>query len=90
MLGLRVGSVDNPSAGRLHRAVEDILRTQGIAVSAARLHEDPERAAAATRHPLEAGHRRIAYLGDDMDIQTARERNQGFLQPLPRTNTAVC
>jgi len=126
--------------------VEDILLTQGIAVFAASLHEDPERersivreflrrrvdglilstvsknqsylfseiergtpivfvdrapngmevdtvtssnaegAAAATRHLIEAGHRRMAYLGDDMDIQTARERNRGFLQELSRTD----
>ena len=129
--------------------MEDILLTQGIAVFAASLHEDPERersivreflrqrvdglilstvsknqsylfseiergtpivfvdrapngievdtvtssntqgAAAATRHLIEAGHRRIAYLGDDMDIQTARERNRGFLQGLSRTGITV-
>jgi LacI family transcriptional regulator len=129
--------------------VEDILLTQGIAVFAASLHEDPERersivrkflrrrvdglilstvgknqsylfseiergtpivfvdrapngievdtvtssnaegAAAATRHLMEAGHRRIAYLGDDMDIQTAREGNRGFLQGLSRTGITV-
>lgn len=45
-----------------------------------------EGAAAATRHLIEAGHRRMAYLGDDMDIQTARERNRGFLQELSRTD----
>ena len=44
-----------------------------------------EGAAAATGQLSEAGHRRIAYLGDDMDIQTARERNRGFLQESSRT-----
>ena len=32
----------------------------------------------ATRHLLERGHRRIAFLGDRADIQTARERRRGF------------
>lgn len=142
--GLLVGSVDNPFAGQLQRAVEDALAAQGIAVFAASLDEDPERersivreflrrrvdglilttvsknqsylfsevergtpivfvdrapngidvdavissnaegAAAATRHLIGAGHRRIAYLGDHMDIQTARERNRGFVQELSK------
>jgi len=90
MLGLLVGSVDNPSAGQLHRAVEDIPLTEAIAVFAASLHEDPERAAAATRHPVVAGHRRTAYLGDEIDIQAAQEGNRGFLLALPRTTAAVC
>jgi len=37
-------------------------------------------AATATAHLLEYGHRRIAYLGDRHDIQTASERKRGFLE----------
>ena len=43
-----------------------------------------EGAALATRHLLERGHRRIAFLGDRHDIQTAVERRRGFLEELGR------
>src|SRR6202022_2059608 len=43
-----------------------------------------EGAAEATRHLLEHGHRRIAYLGDRPEIQTARERHRGFMEELGR------
>ena len=36
-------------------------------------------AATATRHLMDHGHRRIAYLGDRTDIQTAAWRKRGFL-----------
>ncbi|WP_322746801.1 LacI family DNA-binding transcriptional regulator [Cellulomonas sp. S1-8] len=36
----------------------------------------------ATRHLLEHGHRRIAYLGDLGSIDTARERHRGFVRAL--------
>lgn len=39
-------------------------------------------AAAATNHLIAHGHRRIALLADRLDIQTARERQQGFLDAL--------
>lgn len=39
-------------------------------------------AATATRHLLNGGHRRIAFLGDRSDIQTARERRRGFFDVL--------
>ena len=39
-------------------------------------------AANATRHLLAAGHRRIAFLGDRHDIQTASERRRGFFDAL--------
>ncbi len=39
-------------------------------------------AATATRHLLDGGHRRIAFLGDRSDIQTARERRRGFFDAL--------
>ena len=32
----------------------------------------------ATQHLIDAGHRRIAHLGDELAISTARERRQGF------------
>lgn len=41
-----------------------------------------EGAAIATRHLLEHGHRRIAFLGDRSDIQTARQRREGFFTAL--------
>lgn len=41
-------------------------------------------AAAGTRHLLAHGHRRIAFLGDRADIQTAAERRRGFLEELGR------
>lgn len=47
----------------------------------------------ATRHLIEHGHRRIAFLGDRSQIQTARERQRGFLDELGRagirTSTAT-
>jgi len=46
-------------------------------------------AAEATRHLLECGHRRIAYLGDRAEIQTARERKRGFLEELGRAGIAT-
>ena len=136
-LGLLVGSVDNPFAGAVHRAVEDAALEHGVAVFASSLDDDPDReqeavnaflrrrvdglilttvsesqaylapelrrgtpvvfvdrepagitsdavvsdnadgAALATRHLLEQGHRRLAYLGDRHLIQTARERRRG-------------
>jgi LacI family transcriptional regulator len=143
-LGLLVGSVANPFAGALHRAVEDAARERGTAVFAASLDDDPLRergiveaflrrrvdglilttvtksqgylipeqahgtplvfvdrspvgveadavisdnidgAATATRHLIDNGHRRIAYLGDRTDIQTAVARKRGFLDELAR------
>ncbi|WP_345751475.1 LacI family DNA-binding transcriptional regulator [Microbacterium rhizophilus] len=148
-LGLLVGSVDNPFAGALHRAVEDVALERGVAVFASSLDDDPEReqvavaaflrrrvdglilttvsgsqgylapelrrgtpvvfvdrepagvesdsvvsdnadgAALATRHLLERGHRRIAYLGDRRGIQTAGERRRGFLEELGRHGVAT-
>lgn len=46
-------------------------------------------AALAVRHMLAHGHRRIAYLGDRGDIQTARERRRGFLEELGRAGVAT-
>lgn len=148
-LGLLVGSVDNPFAGAVHRAVEDAALERGVAVFASSLDDDPAReqeavsaflrrrvdglilttvsdsqaylapelrrgtpvvfvdrepagitsdcvvsdnadgAALATRHLLERGHRRLAYLGDRSTIQTARERRRGFLEELGRAGVAT-
>ena len=148
-LGLLVGSVDNPFAGAVHRAVEDAALERGVAVFASSLDDDPDReqeavaaflrrrvdglilttvsesqaylapelrrgtpvvfvdrepagltsdavvsdnahgAALATRHLLEGGHRRVAYLGDRSTIQTARERRRGFLDELGRAGVAT-
>lgn len=41
-------------------------------------------AARATRHLIDHGHRRIAFLGDRLTIRTAVERRQGFLDELVR------
>ncbi|WP_404291782.1 LacI family DNA-binding transcriptional regulator [Glutamicibacter arilaitensis] len=38
--------------------------------------------AKAAAHLVSSGHRKIAYLGDRTDIQTARERRRGFLEAL--------
>jgi len=148
-LGLLVGSVDNPFAGAVHRAVEDAALARGVAVFASSLDDDPDReqatvdaflrrrvdglilttvsdsqaylapeqrrgtpivfvdrepaglssdvvvsdnadgAATATRHLIEHGHRRIAYLGDRVRIQTARERRRGYLEELGRAGVAT-
>ena len=40
------------------------------------------RAAAATRHLVAQGHRRIAYLGDLRRLTTARDRHRGYLRAL--------
>ena len=143
-LGLLVGSVDNPFAAAIHRAVEDGASARGVAVFASSLDDDPLReeaavnafmrrrvdglilttsgrstgylgsvrevgipvvyidrepvesgidsitsdnragAAAATEHLIAHGHRRIALLTDRLEIQTAYERRQGFLDALGR------
>lgn len=44
--------------------------------------DNREGAALATRHLLEHGHRRLAYLGDRPTIRTAQDRRRGFLDEL--------
>lgn len=46
-------------------------------------------AALATRHLLEHGHRRLAYLGDRAEIRTAQERRRGFLDELGLAGVAT-
>ncbi|MBK4349036.1 LacI family DNA-binding transcriptional regulator [Lacisediminihabitans changchengi] len=141
-IGLLVGSVANPFAGSIHRAVEDRAIERGFAVFASSLDEDPSRernavsafirrrvdgviltrasssqayllpeierglpmvfvdrpaagidtdsvlsdnvegAALATRHLIDRGHQRIAFLGDRADIWTAGQRREGFLREI--------
>lgn len=143
-LGLLVGSVDNPFASAIHRAIEDVALPREVAVFASSFDDDPEREAlavsafmrrrvdglilttatqrpaylgavlergvpvvfvdrspldpdldvvtsdnhagarVATEHLIRIGHRRIALLTDRLDIQTARERQRGFLDALGR------
>lgn len=59
-------------------------RPTGI-VADAILADNAEGAAAAAAHLLSHGHRRIAYLGDESGIWTARERKRGFLEQLGRS-----
>lgn len=46
-------------------------------------------ASLAARHLLERGHTRIAYLGDRSSIQSARERERGFLEELGRQGVST-
>ncbi|MCA4135216.1 LacI family DNA-binding transcriptional regulator [Arthrobacter sp. M4] len=51
--------------------------------------DNAEGAATAARHLLRHGHRKLAYLGDRPDIQTARERRRGFLEALGHEGIAT-
>ncbi len=46
--------------------------------------DNHESAAAATRHLIWRGHRRIAHLSDELTISTARERRRGFADAMDR------
>ena len=46
------------------------------------LTDNLDGAARATRHLLDAGHRRIAFLGDSEEIYTVKERRRGYLDAL--------
>ncbi|WP_394940376.1 LacI family DNA-binding transcriptional regulator [Psychromicrobium sp. YIM B11713] len=46
-------------------------------------------AAQATRHLLERGHRRIAFLGDKKNIWTEKQRHRGFLQELGKAGVST-
>jgi LacI family transcriptional regulator len=61
--------VDRPPMGLLADAV---------------LTDNRAAATTATEHLLQVGHRRIAHLGDELAISTARERRQGFLSTMER------
>lgn len=51
--------------------------------------ENTEGAHAATRHLIEAGHRRIAYLGGPHGLLTVTERREGFLMAMNEAGIAV-
>ena len=72
-LGLVVGSVANPFAGALHRAVEDAARERGTAVFASSLDDDPLR----ERGIVDALLRRRV----DGLILTTVTRSQSYLLP---------
>ena len=61
--GLSVVFVDRPPIGLIADAV---------------LTNNHQASVQATQHLIDSGHRRIAHLGDELAISTARERRQGF------------
>jgi LacI family transcriptional regulator len=65
--GTPIVFVDRPPLGLLADAV---------------LTDNVEAAFTATQHLISHGHRRIAYLGDELTISTARERRRGFREAL--------
>ncbi|ANJ28717.1 LacI family transcriptional regulator [Agromyces aureus] len=80
-LGLLVGSVDNPFAGAVHRAVEDAALDHGVSVFASSLDDDPEREQAAVAAFLR---RRV----DGLILTTVSE-SQSYLAPEVRRGTPV-
>nr|WP_043440342.1 LacI family DNA-binding transcriptional regulator [Arthrobacter sp. L77] len=70
-LGLLVSSVDNPFAGAMHRAIEDLALERGIAVFASSLDDDAEREQASVTAFLR---RRVDGL-----ILTTISRDQSYL-----------
>jgi LacI family transcriptional regulator len=80
-LGLLVGSVDNPFAGAVHRAVEDAALQHGVAVFASSLDDDPEREQEAVAAFLR---RRV----DGLILTTVSE-SQAYLAPELRRGTPV-
>lgn len=73
-IGLLLGSVSNPFAATMHRAIEDSVAERDIAVFASSLDEDPERERAA----VEAFVRRKV----DGLILTCASPSQGYLEEL--------
>lgn len=55
-------------------------------VADAVVSDNYEASAAATRHLIWRGHTRIAHLGDELTISTARERRQGFSDAMDRAH----
>ena len=80
-LGLLVGSVDNPFAGAVHRAVEDAASEHGVAVFASSLDDDPDREQEAVSAFLR---RRV----DGLILTTVSE-SQAYLAPELRRGTPV-
>ena len=80
-LGLLVGSVDNPFAGAVHRAVEDAALERGVSVFASSLDDDPAREQEAVAAFLR---RRV----DGLILTTVSE-SQAYLAPELRRGTPV-
>ena len=80
-LGLLVGSVDNPFAGAVHRAVEDAALGRGVAVFASSLDDDPDREQESVAAFLR---RRV----DGLILTTVSE-SQAYLAPELRRGTPV-
>lgn len=55
-------------------------------VADAVVSDNYESSAAATRHLIWRGHQRIAHLGDELNISTARDRRQGFTDAMERAH----
>ena len=53
------------------------------------LSNNSEGAEKATNHLLKQGHKRIAYLGDRLDIRSAQARHQGYLRAIGRAGIAT-
>lgn len=66
-----------PEIGRGTPVVFVDREAVGIAVDNV-VSENRSGTAAAAQHLIDSGHRRIAYLGDRLELQTARERRAGF------------
>ena len=66
--------VDRPPVGLLADAV---------------LTDNHAAARTATRHLLAAGHRRVAHIGDELSISTARERHRGFADTVAAAGPGV-
>lgn len=73
-LGLLVGSVDNPFAGAIHRAIEEVALQRDVAVFASSLDDDPQREELAIRAFLR---RRVDGL-----ILTTAQRHPGYIATL--------
>jgi LacI family transcriptional regulator len=80
-LGLLVSSVDNPFAGAIHRAIEDVAHARGVAVFASSLDDDPEREPEAVAAFLR---RRVDGL-----VLTTSTPEQTYLEPELRRGTPV-
>lgn len=81
ILGLLVGSVDNPFSGAVHRAVEDAAVERGVAVFASSLDDDPQREREAVAAFLR---RRVDGL-----ILTTATANQAYLEPELQRGTPI-
>jgi LacI family transcriptional regulator len=80
-LGLLVGSVDNPFASAIHRAIEDVALQREVAVFASSFDDDPEREALAVSAFMR---RRV----DGLILTTASQR-PGYLRSVTERGVPV-